>query len=173
MLVVCYCGGEVRDQLPRDSALSVRQRIGEWHVTFDRCISSIARAANCASVNLSSHKGLLCAITSCTHCLESKEAVLFCMQWKPGSEEWEAATWGLTTRRRANVCPYLKQMCRKGSPAVRRWCYAICCKAGWQELVEYAKKDINDKTQMADAIGVTLGFEARQYIKIVTIININ
>jgi hypothetical protein len=97
--------------------------------------------------------------------LHDAQVIPFCKRFQVGSENWVAAFFVLDTRKREIVIQYIKQTVQSSSPRIRSLCYEICTRAKWQDLEEFAKKDISNKTQLPQAgIGETLGSIARRYI---------
>lgn len=106
------------------------------------------------------------AITVYTQILDAKRAIRFCTSFPVGSYQWENAFWGLSSHRKTAVIKYVKSVCLTKDPWARGSCYSLCLKAGWDDLIENAKRDVDNETPMLEAIGDTLGRRARRYLEL-------
>jgi hypothetical protein len=131
---------------------------------FDKYVEELGHRRNYAALKALCKAKFGYAITVYSQFLSDEEALRFCKSFAVGSYEWENAFWGLSFHRKEAVIGYVKDTCNTKNPWVRGSCYSLCLKAGWDDLVENAKRDFDDEAPMM-AIGVTLGTRARNYVK--------
>jgi hypothetical protein len=147
------------------------EELSECHpLEFCDYVQELGKQNNLAALEQLCEAGFGYARTVYIETLDAKAAVRYCMRFPAGSSQWVYASWGLDAHQKSAVIGYIKDVCRKGDGPVRAECYSLCLKAGWDDLLESAKRDVDDMTPMSDAIGRTVGSRARQYIKVLPLI---
>jgi hypothetical protein len=102
---------------------------------------------------------------------DTDSALLFCISLDLKSNCWEAAFWNLKSHPRAKVIGYIKQVCSSRRREVRYLCYTICAEKRWDDIVDEARRDLNDSGGLGlRNVGLeeTLGGAAKQYLDAVT-----
>jgi hypothetical protein len=115
--------------------------------------------------NLQSRSFAACEFT---RLLQPEKAVAFCASLPLDSDNWRAALVGLSFHPHKIVIGYYLQLATSSIPTVRYCCYQSCLRAGWGDLIDVARNDITDDTEITSSNGVpgqTLGKVARMYVK--------
>lgn len=133
---------------------------------YAKYVEELGRRHNFAALEelCKSHFGY--AITVYTESLGDKEAIAFCKSFPVGTYEWDHAFWGLSAHPHDAVIGYVKKTCNTKDSWVRKSCYSLCLKAGWDDLIENAKRDVHDDDPMRDAFGQAINNPARSYIRL-------
>ncbi|MBI1916598.1 MAG: hypothetical protein HYS12_17960 [Planctomycetes bacterium] len=88
------------------------------------------------------------------------------------SANWRAAVYALRCHPRAKVIDYLRKLAESPSPDVRYLCYSVCMGERWGDLVEVARKDIDNYSEVnLPNLGedeLTIAQTARKYIQKIT-----
>lgn len=77
--------------------------------------------------------------------LDHAKVVRFCSQFPLGSENWKASFLVLDTHPKQHVIEYVKRVAAADNPEIRAYCYELCKKAGWGDLVASARNDLKTK----------------------------
>jgi hypothetical protein len=133
---------------------------------FDAYIEGFAKQRNYDALEALCKANISYARTVYVSILDNKQAIRYCKSLQFGSVAWEHAFWGLSYHKKDTVIGYVKEVCQMNAVYARVKCYELCLKAGWDDLVERAKLDINDKTPMGYPFGYTLGTYARNYLRL-------
>jgi hypothetical protein len=102
---------------------------------------------------------------------DSESVVDFCRSFETGSPNWRAVFHALDSHPKENVIDYIRETANCNSPIVRSFCYVICMRSGWDDLLEYAMNDRHNATllvlpnQVNDEL--TIGLVAEKYIEAV------
>jgi hypothetical protein len=109
--------------------------------------------------------GVACQIVA------DEKAVGFCCQFDIDSSNWRSAFCSLGAHPTKAVRDYVKRVANTGDRYRLVLCYDLCEGAGWDDLLEAARRDATDETEMVSLwlnapIGLkeTLGRHARSYI---------
>jgi hypothetical protein len=98
------------------------------------------------------------------------KAVAFCSKFEPFSQNWKAAFRALKSHPKEAVIAYVKKLGMSSNPYIRVQCYELCMRAGWDDLVEAAKRDLNNPLPVClcpiNALGnrETVGWHADIYV---------
>lgn len=101
--------------------------------------------------------------------MTGRDNVRLCRTFRPGSDNWSAAFSILSHHEKADVITYIKEMVRSPDPLVRCHCYGVCLAAGWDDLIESARNDQDNRSSLpllnAEVEELVLGFHAKQYLE--------
>jgi hypothetical protein len=105
------------------------------------------------------------ALTTYVQCADMADALRVCRALSPGRDpRWEHAVSGLDAHYGGQVVRYVKQVHRVGNATVRMHCYLLCLQAGWDDLLEEAEADKDDRTVADPFSGLRLCVFARSYL---------
>jgi HEAT repeat protein len=76
--------------------------------------------------------------------LDAARAIALCKGYRHQSWKWEIAFASLQAHPRKLVISYVKQVADSPSAAVRCHCYSLCKAAGWDDLVDEARRDLEN-----------------------------
>jgi hypothetical protein len=100
--------------------------------------------------------------------VDSAEAIALCKRLEKNDRLWIAAYDAITAREKKGIITYVKEVARSSDPWRRSLSYILCKRARWPDLVDLAKKDVDDQTKISfpnqPEDEKTLGQIAKKYI---------
>lgn len=100
--------------------------------------------ASLTAVSRANFPGNSMAVEQIVRILETDKVVGYCRSLEVDSPHWQQAVLVLDYHPKQAVIGYIREMATSPIPIVRYYCYRVCMRAGWDDLVNYAELDLNN-----------------------------
>ena len=163
-----------RTTMPIDPEQDAIERFRQ--MTYDQQFKYLGRLANERDLSTllvlcrTETNGQAFAIEETIPLLPATQALDLTKSYPSGSCEWAYALLSLRSQPKQDVIPYLYSVMADATPAERYFCYRLCLRQKWPELLSWAANDVDDATFVPftnQPYDQTLGRIARDYCKLV------
>jgi hypothetical protein len=117
------------------------------YAEFERLVENLGRRKDFESLRLIYNSDLPAgnfAAAVRASATDGQEVVEFCKGFEIDSPNWWSAFMALADHRRELVIGYVKEAAKSDKPRVRYYAYKVCQSAGWDDLVDVARKDLGN-----------------------------